>query len=472
MRNTKIVALLAGPLLGVLLGWVLYVNGLSAQASCAAAVAGWCAFWWIVEPISIPATSLIPFAVLPFTGVLTHKDVASAYGHTLVLLFLGGFLLSAAMEKSGAHRRLALGMVRLVGGGGGRRLVLGFMLATAGLSMWISNTATSLMMLPIAVAVLSQSNDQDRLGPPLLLGIAYAASIGGLGTPIGTPPNIVFMGVYKEVTGEEISFARWMTIGVPIVLVLLPVTWLWLTRRLKKAEPLNMPEREPWTSGEVRMLVIFVLTALAWVSRPYWGNGLDLVGAGDSAFAEGLKGVGDSTIALLAAVAMFVVPDGGEDGGRLLDWENAQKIPWGLLLLFGGGIAIAKSFTASGLADAIGQAMQPLANWPVILMILTICLAVTFLTEITSNTATSTMLMPILAAAAIGAGFDPAVLMIPAALSASCAFMLPVATPPNAVVMGAGRLTVRRMASEGFGLNVLGAVVITLACMWRVVGQF
>lgn len=470
MPKARSISLIAGPLFAILLGVVLYLTGLSAHASCAAAVAGWCAWWWIAEPIPIPATSLIPFAVLPFLGVLTHKQVAGAYGHTLVLLFLGGFLLSAAMEKSGAHRRLALGMVRSVGGGGGRRLVLGFMLATALLSMWVSNTATALMMLPIALAVLDQSDDKVKLAPPLLLGIAYAASIGGIGTPIGTPPNIIFMGVYKEVTGKEIDFASWMTIGIPVVCVMLPVAWLWLTRKMGRSRRLEAPASEPWTKGEVRVLLIFAVTAVAWVSRPYWIKGLAVLGAGESAFATGLGGVGDSTIGLLAAIALFVIPDGKDS--RLLDWPSAQKIPWGMLLLFGGGIAIAKAFTESGLADAIGQAMAPLASWPIILMILAICLAVTFLTEVTSNTATTTMLMPILAAGAIGAGMDPTVLMIPAALSASCAFMLPVATPPNAVIMGSNRITVHKMASEGFALNLLGAAVVTLVCMWRVVGRF
>jgi solute carrier family 13 (sodium-dependent dicarboxylate transporter), member 2/3/5 len=469
MPGARTIALIAGPVLAVTLGSVLFLAGLGAQASCAAAVAGWCALWWITEPIPIPATSLIPFAVLPFMGVLTHKQVAGAYGHTLVLLFLGGFLLSAAMEKSGAHRRLALGMVRAVGGGGGRRLVLAFMLATALLSMWISNTATALMMLPIAMAVLDQADDDAKLAPPLLLGIAYAASIGGIGTPIGTPPNILFMGVYEEETGSVISFAQWMTIGVPVVTVMLPVAWLWLTRGMGRSGRVATPASEPWTRAEVRMLLIFAVTAAAWVSRPYWVTALGYLGAGDSAFATGLSGVGDSTIALLAAVALFVTSDGAD--GRLLDWPSAQKIPWGLLLLFGGGIAIAKAFTASGLADAIGRALAPMANWPTVLMILAICLAVTFLTEITSNTATTTMLMPVLAAGAIGAGLDPAVLMIPAALSASCAFMLPVATPPNAVVMGAGRLTVHRMAVEGFALNLIGAGVITAVCLWRVSGK-
>lgn len=468
MRNTQTVALLAGPLLAVLLGVALSLGGLGFQACSAAGVAGWCALWWIIEPIPIPATSIIPFAVLPFCGVLTHAQVAGAYGHTMVLLFFGGFLLSAAMEKSGAHRRLAIGMVRLVGGGGGRRLVLAFMLATAFMSMWVSNTATALMMLPIAVAVLDQSDDRASLAPPLLLGIAYAASIGGIGTPIGTPPNIIFMGVYEQQVGKEISFLSWMTIGVPVVLVMLPLAWLWLSRGMGRSGPLSVPVLEPWTKAELRVLVIFAVTAASWVSRPYWADGLGLVGLGESVFASGLDGVGDSTIALLAAVALFVTSDGGD--GRLLDWKTAQNIPWGLLLLFGGGIAIAQGFTESGLAESIGHAMQPLSNWPAVLMILMICLAVTFLTEVTSNTATTTMLMPILAAGAIGTGLDPATLMIPAALSASCAFMLPVATPPNAVVMGAGHLTVRRMAGEGLALNLVGAAVITAVCLWRVRG--
>ena len=446
--------LVAGPALAAVARLALPVFGLSVPASWCAAVTLLCALWWVTEPIPIPATSIIPFALFPLVGVLDHQQVATAYGHTLILLLLGGFILSMAMEKSGAHRRLALGMVRAVGGVGGRRLVLGFMVASAALSMWISNTATVLMLLPVALAVLEQSDDR-RLDLPLLLGLAYAASVGGIGTPVGTPPNVILMGVYNEQTGLEITFPQWMKIGVPVVLVLLPLVWWWVTRSLGPSnERLVLPPPGPWRPAERRVLTVFGLTALAWVTRSEpLGGWTGLVGA---------TGVGDSTVALTAVVVMFVVPDG--EGARLLDWETARKIPWGLLLLFGGGIALARAFGASGLSQALGTLLSALATWPVALMLLVICLAVTFLTEVTSNTATTSLLMPVLAAAALAAHVDPRLLMVPAAISASCAFMLPVATAPNAIVFGTDRVTTRQMAREGFVLNLLGAVAISTLC--------
>jgi len=452
--RAKLWLLLLGPALGGLIGLALYHAGLPTKAAWCAAVTGLCAVWWVTEPIPIPATSLIPFALFPMVGVLDHKGVATSYGHSLILLLLGGFMLSMAMERSGAHRRLALGMVRLVGGVGGRRLVLGFMIAAAVLSMWISNTATTLMLLPVALAVLEQSEDDD-LAVPLLLGMAYAASIGGVGTPVGTPPNVILMGVYQEVTGQEVSFLSWMKIGIPVVVVMLPIIWLWLTRKQGRSTgKLDLPHPGSWTAAEVRVLVVFAITALAWVTRSEpFGGWSGLIGA---------PGVGDSTVALLAVVVMFLVPDG--KGSTLLDWPTAAKIPWGLLILFGGGIAIARAFGESGLSQALGQVLSALASWPHLAMLLVICVCVTFLTEVTSNTATTSLLMPILAAAALAARLEPALLMFPAAISASCAFMLPVATAPNAIVFGTGRFSTRRMASEGFALNLAGATAITAVC--------
>jgi sodium-dependent dicarboxylate transporter 2/3/5 len=450
-------ALVGGPALGIAMGLLTLGLGLDAKAAWTAAITALCAAWWVTEPIPIPATSIIPFAAFPLTGVLDHRAVATAYGHTLILLLLGGFILSTAMASSGAHKRLAVGMVRMVGGTGGRRLVLGFMLATAVCSMWISNTATTLMLLPVALAVLEQdeaSGGGDTLKVPLLLGIAYAASIGGMGTPVGTPPNVIFMGIYKEATGNEIAFIDWMTIGIPAVLLLIPVTWFFLTRRLEGGRSLDLPVLGDWRTAEKRVLWVFLITAMLWVCRTAplggWSALLDVPGAGDS------------TVALGAVVVLFLLPDG--EGGRMLDWETASRIPWGLLLLFGGGIAIARGFEASGLSTALGGWLANdlgITTWSVIAMTLTICLAVTFLTEITSNTATTTLLMPVLAAAGIAAGIDPAALMIPAALSASCAFMLPVATAPNAIVFGTDMVSTKRMAREGFALNLVGAVVIT-----------
>jgi sodium-dependent dicarboxylate transporter 2/3/5 len=447
-------ALLAGPVLAAGAWGVSAAAGLPVPACWTAAVTALCAAWWILEPIPIPATALVPFAVLPFTGVLTHQQAASAYGHTLILLFLGGFLLSAAMERSGTHRRLAVGMLGLVGGTSGRRLVLGFMLTCAALSMWISNTATVLMMLPMTLAVLDEVRD-ERLAAALLLGVAYAGSIGGLGTPVGSPPNVIFMGIYQETTGAEVSFLEWMRVGVPASLLLLGVAWLLLTRRLTATHGVVLPSPGPWRPGEARMLAVFACTALAWVTRT--------APAGGWSAWLGVPGVGDSTVALLAAAAVFLIPDG--EGERLMDWESTRSVPWGLLLLFGGGIAIARAFGESGLSAALGEALLGITVWPRVLMILAIALTVSFLTEVTSNTATTTTLMPVLAAAGIAAGLDPAILMLPAALSASCAFMLPVATPPNAIVFGSGQLTVRQMARAGVGLNFLGAAVVTGVCL-------
>ncbi len=445
-------ALIAGPLVGALLGIALYMSGMQPPACWCAAITGLCATWWVTEPIPIPATSFIPFGLFPLTGVLSHTEVATSYGHSLILLLLGGFILSTAMERSGAHRRLALGMVRLVGGVGGRRLVLGFMVASAVLSMWISNTATTLMLLPVALAVIDQSGD-DGLPRPLLLGTAYAASVGGIGTPVGTPPNVILMGVYQEEVGQELSFLSWMRVGVPVVLLMLAPMWLWLSRSLeRKSAPLELPEQGPWRPAETRVLIVFGLTAIAWITRsdPFGGWSAWL----------GVEGTGDATVALVAVVVMFLVPDG--EGGQLLDWPTASRIPSGLLVLFGGGIAIARAFGASGLSTLLGARLSALASWPVVAMIAAIALSVTFLTEITSNTATTSLLMPILAAAAIAAKVDPLLLMVPAAVSASCAFMLPVATAPNAIVFGTERFTTRDMAREGFVLNLMGAVVVTL----------
>ncbi len=446
--------LIAGPLLGTVIGLIAWWGQLTPTASWTAAITVWCAVWWVTESVSIPATALLPLVAFPLTGVLNHKQVASAYGHTLIMLFLGGFILSAAMEKSGTHRRLAIGILRCTGATSGRRLVLGVMLASALLSMWISNTATVLMLLPITAAILEKIND-EKMTIALVLGVAYASSIGGLGTPIGSPPNLVFMGVYQETVGKALSFLDWMHVGLPVVVILLPVAWLVLTRRIRTGSRFDLPKMGPWQPAEIRTLIVFGLTALGWVTRtaPY--------GGWQAWF--GVPGAGDSTVALLAAVVLFVIPDGRND--RLMNWDTARKIPWNILLLFGGGLAIAKAFGASGLDQTLGGWLADITTWPVVGMTIVLCLAVSFLTEVTSNTATATMLMPILAAAGMAAKIDPARLMLPAAFSASCAFMLPIATPPNAIVFGTGRVTTRCMAREGFALNLLGAAAITLVCV-------
>jgi sodium-dependent dicarboxylate transporter 2/3/5 len=386
---------------------------------------------------------------------LDGKQIAQAYGDPLIILLMGGAMLSKAMEKSGAHRRIALSMVNLFGNNNLRRLVLGFMVASAALSMWVSNTATTLMLLPVVYAVLDSMEDKiqsARLAVPLFLGIAYAASIGGLGTPIGSPPNVIFLKVYAEATGSMISFSQWMLWALPVVLIMVPAAGIWLTRNLVSNYSVKIPEVGHWRQEEIRVLLIFGLTALGWITlREPFGGWTTWFNAPSANYAA---------VALTGVLAMFLVSDGR--GGKLLDWESASKIHWGVLLLFAAGIAIAKAFTATGISAAIGDSLSGVTRLSLIVIIAVVALSVTFLTEITSNTATTTLLMPILAAASLGAGFDPALLMLPAALSASCAFMLPVATAPNAIVFGTGKITVEQMAREGFALNIIGTLVITM----------
>lgn len=447
-----------GPLLALTLYGALIALEFNSQIAITAAVGLLCVLWWIFEPIPIPVTSLLPLALFQLTGVLDKNQVAQAYGSPLILLLLGGFMLSKAMESSGAHRRMALAMVRLCGGGSSRQLLLGFMLASAALSMWISNTATTLMLLPVAIAVLEKSEDK-QLALPLMLGVAYAASIGGIGTPIGTPPNLVFMQVYEQSTGEVITFSQWMGWGLPVVLCMIPLAAWWLGRSLHYKEGFHIEAVGQWTVAERRVLTIFALTALAWITRqePFggWSHWLNMPEANDA------------SVALLAVALMFIVPGANNVQGepqRLLDWPTACSIPWGVLLLFGGGICLAKAFSVSGLSGLLGDNLAGLAYWPVWLMVIAISLGVTFLTECTSNTASTVLLMPVLAAAGLAAGIDIKLLMVPAAMSASCAFMLPVATAPNSIVYGSGYVTTRQMVREGVVLNIMGAVIISTVC--------
>ena len=445
-----------GPILGAIVFFLLARAGWHDEACWTAAVAINCAVWWVLEPIPIPVTSLIPFAAFPVFGVLTPKEVGQSYGSPLILLLLGGFILSTAMASSGAHKRVALTMLNLFGGSSSRRLVFGFMAASAILSMWISNTATTLMLLPVALAVLEKAEDKS-LAVPLLLGIAYAASVGGIGTPIGTPPNLVFREIYQQTTGVEVPFLTWMSWGIPVVIIFVPIIGLYLTRHLNFTGNISLPAIGQWQSYEKRVLLVFGCTALAWMTRsePFggWKTWLDLPGANDA------------SVALTAVVLMFLIPNG--KGGKLLDWDTASRIPWGMLILFGGGIAIAKAFVSSELSVALGEMLSGIATWHIVLMLGAICFAITFVTEVTSNTATTTLMMPILAAAAIAADMDPALLMVPAAMSASCAFMLPVATAPNVVVFSSGAFPIKVMAREGVILNLVGVCIITAVCVMR-----
>ena len=444
-------SIIPGLVAAVTVGLLSHLFDQSHAASITSAVAILCVFWWIFEPIPIPVTSLVPMALLPLLGVISPADVGAAYGSPLILLLMGGFLLSKGMESTGAHTRIALTVVRLVGANEPRRLILGFMLAAALLSMWISNTATVLMLLPVALAVIASSSAPKALAPPLLLGLAWACSIGGLGTPIGTPPTLIFMQVYEETTGTAVSFSEWMTWGIPVVALMVPTIALFLARQVPNDLTVALPDIGEWRSAEKRVLVIFALTALAWMTRtePFggWREWLDMPMANDAA------------VAFCAVIAMFVSRD--KTGEPLISWEQASAIPWGVLLLFAGGITLAKGFVASGLSTQVGELLANLALVPTLFAIVMVAILVTALTEATSNTATTALLMPILAAASMAAQIDPLILMVPAAMSASCAFMLPVATAPNAVVFGTGHIGIQTMVRWGIWVNVLGVLVIS-----------
>lgn len=452
-----------GPLAGALVYLSATLAGMPMAPAWTLATVVWVAWWWITECLPLPVASLIPFVLLPLGGVLTMQEASAALGNHIIVLFMGAFMLAKAVEASGVHRRLALAMVGQVGAGNGRRMILAFMLATAVLSMWISNTAAVLALLPVALA-LADASENHRFQRALLLGLAYAASLGGVATLIGTPPNLIFASIYETYSGESFGFTRWLGIGLPMVILGLPVIGWWLTRGIRLTQPLQLPTQGTMTSHEKRVLLVFGVVILLWVfrSEPWggWTAGL------------GLEGVGDATIALAGVVAMFIVPSGNKNsegqlktGEKLLNWPQAVSIPWGILLLFAGGICLANGVMQSGLSELIGEGLSGLSVLPVWLLIFSLTLIVSFLTEVTSNTATATLLMPIMAAMGGATGLPIEVLMIPAAIACSCAFCLPVATPPNSIVFASDRLTIKEMAREGVVLNVLLAVVTTVVVM-------
>lgn len=457
----------------------------------AAAVTALVACWWMFVAIPIPATSLIPLFALPLVGVLPIQDVAARYGDHNIFLFMGGFIIALGVQRWGLHRRIALHVVRLVGTGR-RTIILGFMVATALLSMWISNTATTMMMLPISLAVIDAlgSLDGERGARPaerahfaaaLMLGIAYAASIGGVATPIGTPPNIVLHGQIAQMPGiTEISFATWVLMFAPLALVFVPITWLVLTRLVCPVRGGGMRSGGEVIRSELRglgplrreetlMALVGGVTALLWMTRSL---PIGEVNYGWPALIERLAGGGwfraafvkDATVAVGMAVFMFLLPATPDADGRsrrLMDWDTAQKLPWGILLLFGGGFAIAKGFEASGLSYWCGVVFADFGVTSPLAMIAGTCGLMTFLTEITSNTATTQIMLPILGNAGAAVGVHPLLVMLPATLSASCAFMLPVATPPNAIVFGSGKVGMGTMVRAGLVLNVVGIALVT-----------
>jgi sodium-dependent dicarboxylate transporter 2/3/5 len=444
---------------------------MSVAAWRTAAVGALMATWWITEAIPIPATALLPIVLFPLLGVATVAETTAPYANPVIYLFLGGFLIAMALESCGLHKRMALAILRVVGARPAN-LILGFMLATGFISMWVSNTATVVMMLPMATSVIALArggygeSDGAAGGPQsrafslaLLLGIAYAASIGGLGTLIGTPPNALLAGFMAETYGVRIGFAEWMLLGVPIVIVGLPFAWLLLTRWLHPVGSEPIAGGAAMVSDESRALgkitraewvvgTITALTAAAWVTRPI--------------LEQWVPSITDTGIAIAGALLMFIVPLAWSPPRVALTWVQAERLPWSVLILFGGGLSLAAAIQRTGLAGWIGTELGALAGWPLFAVILAVTTVVIFLTELTSNTATAAAFLPVVASLAVGIGADPLMLAVPTALAASCAFMLPVATPPNAIVYGTGAVSVPQMARAGLWLNVFFMLLLPL----------
>ena len=488
--RAKRVALWMGPLVAFLVLILPGPEGLGVLGQRTAAVAVLMVFWWISEAIPLAATALLPLALFPLLGVLPARDVSVAYGNPNIFLYVGGFFIAMAMQKWNLHERVALNVVRRTGTHPAA-LVGGFMLATALLSMWISNTATAVMMLPIALAVVGTITENaegvgaDKFEVCVLLGIAYAASIGGVATLIGTPPNGVLIsqlsGLYPQ--AKEIGFLQWMFIGLPLSALMLPLTWWLLTHWLFRFEGLSMrhvgkvidqrlESLGPMNRGEKIVMAVWAITALAWIFRSDIDLGAMVFPGWSRLFPEAGY-IHNGTIAMISALILFVIPVDLKEGEFALDWDWAKRIPWGILLLFGGGLALAVGFEKSGLVQWIGSQLQALEGVPPLLVIACIALLLTFVTELTSNVATAAIMLPILGGALAPAlGVNPLLLMIPATISASCAFMLPVATPPNAIVFGGGNLKVAQMARAGLVLNLIGVLLVTLLTYFLAVPVF
>ncbi|MEX0681594.1 MAG: DASS family sodium-coupled anion symporter [Balneolales bacterium] len=461
-----------GLILGPILFFTVFITpsppGLDHAGWVTAAIALLMAVWWISEALPIPVIALIPLVLLPFLDVMPIGAASPPYANPLIFLFMGGFMIAIAMQSWNLHRRVALWIVNMVGSKPSS-IIFGFMIASAFLSMWVSNTATALMMLPIGMSIIHLSReraqnareraDQNTFSIVLVLSIAYACNIGGLGTIIGTPPNALLVGFMSETYGLEIGFAQWMILGVPLVILSLPIAYFVLARL---AFPITLNElpggnkiiREELaklgslTVPEKRVAMIFSLTAAAWIFRPLIENII--------------PGISDAGIAMTAAIVLFIIPSGVKNEIFIMNWDKAGKLPWGVLLLFGGGLSLANAISTTGLASWIGQSVAGLGGWPVIILLLIVVSMIIFLTEITSNTATAAAFLPILASVAIGIDQNPLLFVLPAALAASCAFMLPVATPPNAIVFGSGLFTVPEMARAGFILNLMLIVLLVV----------
>jgi len=478
--HLKTIGLISGPLLFVYFMFFTNLDPEQPAVSATLAVALLMAVWWITEAVPLAITSLIPVALFPLLSIMDGKDVSSTYFNHVIFLFIGGFMVALAMQKWNLHKRIAL-KILIFTGVSPARILLGFMFATAFLSMWISNTATAMMMIPIVISVIDKLEDSigkaevGKYATGLLLGIAYSASIGGIATLVGTPPNLSFARIFNIYfpNAPEIAFSQWFLFALPISVFFFLFVWAYLyfifgPRRNKWPKLSNDTFREQYRAlgktgyEEKIVLIIFVSLAITWLTR----SGLDFGSVsipGWSQLFGNPKYINDGTVAVFYAIILFIIPARGKDKGRLMDWGTARGIPWNIVLLFGGGFALASGFKDSGLSMYIGEQLNWIAGAHPIFLILAICLMMTFLTELTSNTATTEMLLPVLAGIGIAGNMNPLLFMLPATLSASMAFMLPVATPPNAIIFGTNRISMMDMAKTGFILNIAGALIITLA---------
>lgn len=479
--KNRIIPLLMGPavfLIMELLGPPASMNMAAYQVLC---VTAWVAVWWITEAIPIAVTAMLPIVLFPLTGALELSATTASFGHKYIFLYLGGFLLAIAIEKWDLHKRIALNIINLIGSNI-NTIILGFMAATGFMSMWISNTATSVMMLPIGMAVVSQfkkadngeTSDASFVGKALMLAIAYSASIGGFATLIGTPPNLVLAGVLESTYGVKITFGQWIKFGLPLSLTLLVICWIYLTRFAYKFEQNEFPggraeiksmltKLGKMSSEEKIVLGVFVVTAFLWITR--------------SLIEKVVPAIDDTIIAMIAGTSLFIIP--AKNQTRIIDWKECTSLPWDIILLFGGGMALAKGFSETGLAEWIALQMTQMQVLSLLLLILVLVASVNFLTEITSNLATTAMLLPVLAPMAYAFDLHPFMIMVSVTISASCAFMLPVATPPNAVVFGSGYLRIPDMMRSGIWMNLISILIVTLVTyhllpmLWDIIpGEF
>jgi len=474
LETYQIVGRILGPaVFVVMLATDQWQDAMNPQAWRAAAVGLWMAIWWATEAIPVPVTAFLPLVIFEPLGITTIRDAAAPYANPVIYLFLGGFMMALALERWNLHRRIALAILDRTGTDG-RRLIGGFMLVCAMLSMWMTNTSTTMMLLPIVLSViavvrenlpdLSEKSHSD-FQIAMLLGLAYSASIGGLATLVGTPPNALLIGYLAENYGIEISFAQWMRVGIPVTLVMLPIAWIALTRFL---HPVNIPasdavnnhlrelreEMGPITTPERRVAVIFALVITSWMLRRPLTEFL------------GISGVSDAGIVMTAGVLLFMIPSGNPAQPQLMTWQYATRLPWGVLILFGGGLSLAAAVSNTGLALWLGESLAPLNAWGIAVLVVAAVALVIFLTELTSNLATTATLLPVMGAIAIQAGIPPIFLTVPITIAASCAFMLPVATPPNAIVFATGQLTIPQMVRAGLFLNLTGIVIVTIIALY------